>query len=63
MKEEKILLSELRDIYRELCQARKPLINYELDADEQMMRQAMFIKDMAINKACVFLYNKGIDKV
>ncbi len=62
-KEPTIKLSELKEVYKSLCEAQKPLVRYELDDNLGMMGQAIFIKDRAITQALNFLYNKGIQQV
>ena len=49
----------LKKIYDELCQALKPRVEYSED-ELSMAKQAMFVKDKAINAICNFLYNSGI---
>lgn len=63
MKEPVIKLSELKSIYEELCQARRPYVQFDLDAEVDLLRQAIFAKDKAINSMCNFLYNKGIQSL
>lgn len=60
MKEKTIKLLELISIYEEVCGAIKPSVQYDLNNEEEMMRQAIFIKDKALNAVANFLYNKGI---
>ena len=60
MKEKTIKLSELKQIYNELCAARKPRVEFDLNNEYGMARQAIFVKDKAIDAICNFLYNQGI---
>jgi hypothetical protein len=54
-----IMDKHLKELYDELCQARKPRIEFS-DDELGMARQAIFVKDKAINSICNFLYNLGI---
>ena len=58
-----IPLQDLKGIYRELCEAQKPLLKYDFMDNDGMLRQALFAKDFAISRACNFLYNKGIQQL
>lgn len=51
----------LKETYDELCQALKPRVEYSED-ELQMAKQALFIKDKALNAICNFLYNSGIQQ-
>ena len=63
MKEPIIKLKELKETYDELCKAQKPLLQYDWEDEHAMLKQALFAKDMAIKRACNFLYNKGVQSV
>lgn len=59
-KEQMIPLKELKQIYKTLCDAQKPLLKYDWEDETQMLRMALFSKDHAITSACNFLYNQGV---